>query len=222
MIVKENGNQLILIPDGVEDFFRILFKVVPYAFVAVLLLIAIAQESIMEMLIGLVVIITIGWFLLQVFSDENAYHTVFNKDTQIITFTFRSSVNFWFPRTRKLLFEKLAALVLENVEEKGMKLSLLLKSGTEIAFAGTASADCAEQISKFLRIPLRIKIESETITHMPWASDKEGSLFPTPCAKCGAPLPHIEPGMYNVKCSHCGMTMVISWSDGKISYKAQG
>ena len=187
---------------------------------AALLLIATVQAGMVETLIGLVVIIIVGWFLLLVFSDENAYHTVFDKDTQRITFTFRSSVNFWFPRTRKLQFEKLAALVLENVEEKGMKLSLLLKSGTEIPFAGSATADCAEQISKFLRIPLRIKIESETITHMPWVSDKEGTPFPTPCAKCGAPLPIIEAGMMNVKCGHCGMTMVITWSDGSISYKA--
>lgn len=223
MVVKENGNQLILIPDAFEAIFTRLIIVAPFSLVAIWIVFATASKSIVEALVAIVAIVIVGWFILLVLSDECAYYTVFDKDTQKITFTLRYSVYLWFPRTRKLHFEKLAALVLhnkDNNEDRKLTLSLRLKSGTEIPFAGTASVKCAEQVSKFLRIPLKINVEGETITHMPWVSDKESTLFPTPCAKCGAPLPHIEPGMYNVKCSHCGMTMVITWSEGKISYKA--
>ena len=222
MIVKENGNQLILIPNGFEVFFPLLFKIVPYGFLAIMLLIATAKESMVEAIIALIVIALVGWIFLLIADENSIYHAIFDKDTQKITLVFRSSASLWFPRRRKLEFEKLAALVLNHVGEKGFVFYLLLKSGTEFPFAGTASAECAEQVSRFLRIPLKIQMENESITHMPWVSDREMTPFPTPCAKCGAPLPTIEPGMMNAKCSHCGMTMVISWSEGRISYKAQG
>jgi hypothetical protein len=221
MKVEEHGNILSVIPDGFESFWEILTLAWKGFWVAIWILIAAAQESVTAVFIAFIIIVVIGWFLISIFTEnEIAYLTNFDKDAQKITMTLRSPWTLWMPQKKTFRFKNLITISLSKVDEKSPKLYMLFKGDTQIPFAGSASATCAEKISKFLKIPLRVELDNERITHMPWVSDKEGVPFPTPCAKCGAPLPAIEPGMYNVKCSHCGMTMVITWSEGEISYKA--
>jgi hypothetical protein len=169
----------------------------------------------------LILLILAGWLLLAVFTEEKAYNTIFDKDFQTIRTTLHSPWTFYISQKKVFQFKNLVSIVLSNSDEDNQILYLIFKGNTQISFAGTATVECAEKISMFMKTPLIIEVGQEHITHMPWISDKEGTPFPTPCAKCGAPLPPITAGMMNVKCSHCGMTMVISWSEGKISYKAK-
>jgi hypothetical protein len=222
MEIKENGNKLIVSPDGVETFFDILTGSGKYSLVAFVILFALAQGNPTAAIIGLGVIILLGWFLLSISYPELVHETAFDRDTQTITMTLRSPWTLWVPHTKVITFADIIGINLKLGEDEQATLHMRLKEKIWVRFAGTTSMKSAETISKFIKSPLRIQMNNEIITHIPWSDDKQATPVPTPCAKCGAPLPIIEPGMTNLKCSHCGMTMVITWNEGKVSYKASG
>ncbi|MEW6242182.1 MAG: hypothetical protein AB1564_15375 [Chloroflexota bacterium] len=220
MEIQEHENILVVIPNGFEEFFQVLFSAGRYGLFAILLLFGVATESPPDAIVGFVVVLVVGWLLLSIFIKEKMYRTIFNMSTQTLTTIIRSPWTLWIPRKKNVKFDDLTGITLKKPDGENVRLYMTLQGNIWSAFAGTASVKSAEKISRFLKIPLRIQMEEEIITHIPWVSDKEGTPYPTPCTKCGAPLPTIEPGMMNIKCSHCGMTMVITWSQGGISYQA--
>ena len=124
----------------------------------------------------------------------------------LLNFLVQALVNLFQIRHFFLQFMKEDFIILpEKFHLRAQRLILFGKNG---AFLGCSGYPDCKNTKEFL------KKESGEI-----AVVEEKPVEET-CAKCGAPLPHIEPGMYNVKCSHCGMTMVVTWSEGKISYKA--
>jgi len=221
MKVEERDNELYVYPDTAGAIFELL--VAPgklYGLVVILLLLA-ATEGITAFLIILLVLIIIYWILIPSFQgNENAYLAIFDRNARTITLTMRSSWRLWKPEKKILQFADLVLVVFSKDDENNTRLALVMKGKKHFPFVGAASVECAEKVSRFMRTPLRIVLGNERITHLPWVDEKEGTPVPTPCEKCGAPLPVIAPGMMNIKCSHCGMTMVISWSEGRISYKA--
>ena len=222
MIVKQHENKLEVVPDGWEAFIDILVPARKGIWIGFLILVFAAQEGWMAFIIASIVVILMIWLFVSIsFDIENAYQAIFDRDAQIMTVTSRSPWLIWLPRKKTFQIKNLAYITLSKSDEKSPRLCLFFKGGLEITFAGSATADAAETISRFLKIPLRIEMDEQRITHMPWVSDKEGNPLPTPCAKCGAPLPLIEAGMKNIKCTHCGMTMVIEWNGDRLSYKAR-
>lgn len=222
MNVKAVEHKMTILPNGLEVFFETLAIILQYGIpVAVVLFITASQGGFNSIIIYPLLVVA-GWFLLALFSEKNAYKTTFDNQKQTIITTFRSAWTLWTPDRKEIPYKNLLGLYLSKSENTTLQLRLSLRGEGRVSFAGTASADCAEKLSGFLKIPLIVELDNQRITKMPWISNKEGTLFPTPCAKCGAPLPAIESGMYNVRCNHCGMTMVITWSEGRISYKAQG
>ncbi len=158
-------------------------------------------------------------WIVAIMDGAKIYKCELDKNSNIATVTARVGALLWAPQKEKYPLSKLASifLVQEHNENRwqidnGLKMSLKVKGGGYLCFASTATTENGEAISKFLEVPLRLKLESETITIIPWDANSEATLTPAPCPSCGAPLPAIQSSMNNTTCEHCSMSFILSRS----------
>lgn len=220
MNIEEKGNKIIVKADGFDGyvgFFVNSFKGFIYLAVALFLIATLANG--IGKYIAIIAILILGWEAMSLFfgSDE-AYDCFIDKEEKTITVTTRTPAIFWIPRRYKYKVQNIKSISFGNYSETEKRVRLNFNSGEQIIFVGSAAAKIVEKISYHLQVPMQIELGDEHITHIPWEVG-ESEIIPTPCASCGAPLPKIDHHAQNIKCTHCGMTMVIQWQDGKMSYK---
>jgi hypothetical protein len=174
-----------------------------------------------ELVIGLVVVLPMGWLLISMFFGDNEIHTAqINKNKKSLTIVNRWPLTLWIPKITKYSLQEVRSLTFGSNQETEKRLAINFKNNEQEIFAGSATIKDTERIGIALHVPLNINVSGEMITYIPWDTS-EAEVIPTPCMQCGAPLPKITHEMKNVKCDHCGMTMVIEWHDGRMSYKVQ-
>jgi DNA-directed RNA polymerase subunit RPC12/RpoP len=173
-----------------------------------------------ERLFFILLIAVIWWVLISLFwGNTEVYIASIDRRRQFLTITEKWQLTFWVPKTRNFPVKNIKEIVLGNYFETEKRLMINFKSGYQAIFTGSAGIKDGEKISTALQIPLQIDLSGERITYIPWDIQSISSLTPTPCTKCGAPLGKILPDMKNIKCDHCGITMIIEWRGQKLSYK---
>jgi hypothetical protein len=221
MEVKEQNENKLVIENSLATQLTSPEAILGFIGGSVLLLFMLISLEYRPMLPFLVVAGIIGVLFWVVAAEGVIYNCVFEKETETILADIRTPWPIWVSHITKIPFRDVDSLTLKKTGKENPKLLLHLEA-TSIRFAGKGESYTAERISDFLGVPLYIEIDNERVTRFhQTAADDTGKVTPTFCIKCGAPLPPITAGMMNVKCAHCGMTMVISWSEGKISYKAK-
>jgi hypothetical protein len=221
MEVKERNESTLVIENSIAMQLSSPEAILGFIGGSVLLLYMLIDPETRPMLPFLVIAGIVGVMFWVGGAEGVIYNCVFEKGTETILADIRTPRPIWVSHITKIPFRDVDSLTLKKSGKEYPKLLLHLEA-TTIRFAGKGESYTAERISDFLGIPLYIEFDNERVTRLPkTAADDTGKVTPTFCIKCGAPLPHIETGMKNIKCSHCGMTMVISWSEGSISYKSQ-
>jgi hypothetical protein len=220
MEIKEQNENGLIIDNNLRDYLLSPMALIVFMSSSVFLLflsLAPGTRQFIPFLIGLAIAVIIIWAL---GTSAMIFNCTFDRETETILAQMRMPRQFFIPRTETIHFRDVKGLWFGKQEKGFPKLELLFESDS-IRFAGEVETKFAETVADFLGIPLYIEIDNERVTRLPKTlTDDNVKVIVTFCSKCGAPLPPIEAGMMNVKCNHCGMTMVISWSDGMISYKA--
>lgn len=167
------------------------------------------------------IFVFIAVFVWAIVNNEIIFDCTIDKESEVILAKVRAAWRLGIPRIIKISFHEVNNLVLQKTGKWDPKLYLQLESKT-ISFAGKGTAQLAEEISDFLEVPLYIELESERVTRLPFKANAEDvGISATPCPKCGAPLPRIYPGLNNVKCTHCGMTMLLEWNEKLTSFRSR-
>ncbi len=221
MDIKEQTGKLTIECDPWPWLNRVFGSLFQYIVVAVMLTVAATRAS---KTLGIIVffLALFGlWIVAAISGEEAVFHCLLDRERQMATLTYRAPWSMWRPSRERIPLKQITAVLFSKTEKDEPKLSFAQTSDDPINLAGGATAKAAERISRFLRIPLRIELGDERITHIPWSANGTASLVSTPCASCGALLPPIQPGMKSIKCEHCGMNMIIQWQEDEFSYRKQ-
>lgn len=163
-------------------------------------------------------VIFVAWV---VASGETIFDCTFDKASQVISTRLRAAWRLGIHLNKKIPFHEVTGLLLVTPGRGKPTLHLQLKS-TSYPFAGNVTAQLAEDVCDFLGTPLIIEVGRERVTRLPFKANAEDvGISATPCPKCGAPLPRIYPGLSNVKCTHCGMTMLLEWNEKLTSFRSR-
>jgi hypothetical protein len=222
MQIEEKGDFIKITADSFESVWAFLERAGTGIVIWVVLVgFILTDANGFEMVIGLIIVFTIGWLMIGVLFGVDEIHAAqIDKNKKSLVITKRWALTFWLPRKIYYSFREVKSITFGSNQETEKQLAVNFKNKEQEIFAGSATIKDAEKIGIALHVPLNIDVSGEMISYIPWDTS-EAEVIPTPCMQCGAPLPKITHEMRNVKCDHCGMTMVIEWLGGKLSYKVQ-
>ena len=220
-IKEQNENRIVLQTDLIFYVFKPEYFLSAFAWIIIGILIFYPMPDMISFLPPwwmVMIVVIVVWAIA---SGETIFDCTFDKRSETIFAKTRAPWRMGIPLSKKISFHDVKGLLLFASERGKSTLQLQLKS-TTYPFVSGGTAQLAEDICDFLGVPLIIDMGSERVTRIPFkATAEDVGITATPCPKCGAPLPRIYPALQNVKCAHCGMTLLLEWNEKLTSFRTK-